>query len=109
MEKPQGHVPEGEEEGDGEEECVSSRVCEEVEILSDLGIPQPHGRRVRQIIREMIIQDPLEQALMELLVQPPAQPPAPPPQSANEHFLLSLLPFLQSMPPNNKENVKFQI
>jgi len=38
VEKPQGHLPEGEEEGDGEEEWVSSRVWEGLEILSDLGI-----------------------------------------------------------------------
>jgi len=41
VEEPQGHISEGEKEGDGQEEWVSSRVWEEVEVLSDLGIPQP--------------------------------------------------------------------
>ncbi|KAK7124650.1 hypothetical protein R3I94_018887 [Phoxinus phoxinus] len=54
----------------------------------------------------------VEQTLLELLRRPPAPappPPLPPPPSADEHFLLSLLPFLQSMPPQTKEIVKFQI
>ncbi|XP_077050468.1 protein ARK2N isoform X2 [Siphateles boraxobius] len=51
----------------------------------------------------------VEKALMELLGRPPARPPAPPPKSSDEHFLLSLLPFLQSMPPHTKESIKFQI
>ncbi|CAM4571089.1 unnamed protein product [Leuciscus chuanchicus] len=68
-------------------------------------------RRARRRPRERSQDGPsdVEQALMELLSQPPARPPAPPPLSADEHFLLSLLPFLQSMPPHIKENVKFQI
>ncbi|XDV26066.1 hypothetical protein PO909_029864 [Leuciscus waleckii] len=80
--------------------------------LEDQG--QPEGqqrRRARRRPRERSQDGPseVEQALMELLSQPPARPPAPPPLSTDEHFLLSLLPFLQSMPPHIKENVKFQI
>ncbi|XP_016368500.1 uncharacterized protein LOC107751434 [Sinocyclocheilus rhinocerous] len=48
----------------------------------------------------------VEQTLLELLRRPPAPPP---PQSADEHFLLSLLPFLQSMPPHTKEIIKFKM
>ncbi|CAM4571970.1 unnamed protein product [Leuciscus chuanchicus] len=71
-------------------------------------------RRARRRPRERSQDGPSEveqalMALMELLSQPPPRPPAPPPLSADEHFLLSLLPFLQSMPPYIKENVKFQI
>ncbi|CAM4549517.1 unnamed protein product [Leuciscus chuanchicus] len=58
----------------------------------------------------------VEQTLLELLRCPPAPapppplpPPPPPPLSADEHFLLSLLPFLQSMPPQTKEIVKFKM
>lgn len=50
----------------------------------------------------------VEQTLLELLKRPPA-PPLRPPQSADEHFLLSLLPFLQSMPSHTKEIIKFQM
>ncbi|CAM4573437.1 unnamed protein product [Leuciscus chuanchicus] len=167
MEKPQGHVPEEEEEGDGEEEWISSRILGFLDPfvtpretsgnmedyhLEDQGQPEeisgetvtetnyqrgdhprfpasppvspvpgpsapaaePTGqqrRRARRRPRERSQDGPseVEQALMELLSQPPARPPAPPPLSTDEHFLLSLLPFLQSMPPHIKENVKFQI
>ncbi|XP_055024891.2 uncharacterized protein [Misgurnus anguillicaudatus] len=57
----------------------------------------------------------VEQTLIELLRRPPAPPPPPllppppTPVSADEHFLLSLLPFLQSMPPHRKELIKFQM
>ncbi|KTF86360.1 hypothetical protein cypCar_00026296 [Cyprinus carpio] len=48
----------------------------------------------------------VEQTLLELLRGPPAPPPPP---SADEHFFLSLLPFLQSMPSHTKEIIKFQM
>lgn len=51
----------------------------------------------------------VEQTLLQLLRRPPAPPPPLPPQCADEHFLLSLLPFLQSMQPHIKETIKFQI
>ncbi|KAK9976420.1 hypothetical protein ABG768_021625 [Culter alburnus] len=54
----------------------------------------------------------VEQTLLELLRRPPPPPPPlppRPPQSADEHFLLSLLPFLQSMPPHTKEIIKFKM
>ncbi|XP_052411345.1 E3 ubiquitin-protein ligase CHFR [Carassius gibelio] len=46
--------------------------------------------------------------LLEVLQTRPVAP-APPPRSEDELFLLSLAPSLQSLPPQTKEFVKFQI
>uniref|UniRef100_A0A8C1MZ46 Transcription factor Adf-1 n=1 Tax=Cyprinus carpio TaxID=7962 RepID=A0A8C1MZ46_CYPCA len=50
----------------------------------------------------------VECQLLEALQTRPVAP-APPPCSEDELFLLSLVPFLQRLPPQTKEFVKFQI
>ncbi|XP_077089796.1 uncharacterized protein LOC143741262 [Siphateles boraxobius] len=81
---------------------------------------EPRGqqrRRARRRPRERSPDGPseVEQRLLALLSQPPTQPPTPPtpppplPLTTDEHFLLSLLPFVQSMPPHLKEHFKYKL
>ncbi|XP_051981272.1 uncharacterized protein LOC127642874 [Xyrauchen texanus] len=100
----------------GEEDILRSLASSPVSPVPGPSAPAAEltgqqRRRARQRPRERSQDGPseVEQTLLELLTQPLARPPTPPPRSADEYFLLSLLPFLQSMPPHLKEKVKFQI
>ncbi|ROL48212.1 Transcription factor Adf-1 [Anabarilius grahami] len=61
----------------------------------------PPSRRRRRPREESIFEKELLSALRSR--------PQPPPCSEDEHFLLSLLPSLQKLPPQTKEFVKFQM
>ncbi|KAK7149182.1 hypothetical protein R3I94_008711 [Phoxinus phoxinus] len=76
--------------------------------------PIGQQRRARRRPRERSPDGPseVEQRLLALLSQPLTRPPTPPPTpplTSDEHFLLSLLPFLQSMPPHLKDIYKLKL
>ncbi|XP_056614399.1 transcription factor Adf-1-like [Triplophysa dalaica] len=68
----------------------------------------PRAPRRRALKRPMEQPSEVERQLLEALRTRPVAP-APPPRSEDEHFLLSLVPSLERLPPQKKEYVKFQM
>ncbi|KAA0712535.1 hypothetical protein E1301_Tti019069 [Triplophysa tibetana] len=75
-------------------------------VASSTSAAVPRAPRRRARPREQPSE--VERQLLEALRTRPVAP-APPPRSVDEHFLLSLVPSLERLPPQTKEYVKFQM